>query len=99
MQELVKLAEVREIRAKEEMSHLLEVRAEVYHSSGPEQDTEGGDAVQPGERPLGAGRPRSGALPCLDLVGLCSALGHGLNIRVCLGVCRAGDGRGLIPPV
>ena len=35
MHELVKLAEVRETRAKEEMARLLEARAEVYHSATP----------------------------------------------------------------
>lgn len=39
MHELVRLAEVREARAKGEMARLLEARAEVYHSSSPSSNS------------------------------------------------------------
>ena len=41
MGELVKLAEVREVRAKEEMARLLEARAEVYHGGEGGSQPEG----------------------------------------------------------
>lgn len=51
MRELVKLAEVREARAKEEMARLLEARAEVYDagaSNAGARDAEGSTTAAAG---------------------------------------------------